>query len=195
MNGVNQTRLDLERVFVIGRFHRAAARGRGISPASPRPGCGRQSMIRSSGSRWRALVAAEVIDAAAPPQARMRQRQAFLGDLEQIAVPDPGLEAEARHVVAQRLALLRRSSASRYPRRHRGWRRHRAGRPRTPAAPAAGPTARRRRRAFPDSASAALRGKSSRDDWPSPTASGARRATRCSCPSKKSRNDEPATSI
>ena len=58
-----------------------------------------------------ALVAAEMIDAVAPPQARMRQLQAFPGDLEQIAVPDPGLEAETRHVVAQRLTLLRRSSA------------------------------------------------------------------------------------
>src|SRR5713101_9581576 len=52
-----------------------------------------------------ALVAAEVIDAAAPPQSRMRQRHALPGDFEQIAVPDPGLEAEPRHVVAQRLTL------------------------------------------------------------------------------------------
>ena len=53
------------------------------------------------------LVAAEVIEPAAPAQAGMRQRQAFPGDLEQIAIPDPGLEAETRHVVAQRLTLLR----------------------------------------------------------------------------------------
>src|ERR1700738_1036416 len=52
-----------------------------------------------------ALVAAEVIDAAAPPQSRMRQRHALPGDLEQIAIPDPGLEAEPRHVVTQRLTL------------------------------------------------------------------------------------------
>ena len=68
-------------------------------------------MIRSQRLEMTGLVAADMIDAAAPPQARMRQRQAFLGDLEQIAILDPGLEAEARHVVAQRLALLRRSSA------------------------------------------------------------------------------------
>src|SRR6266702_4486327 len=52
-----------------------------------------------------ALVAAEMIDVAAPPQARMRQRHALLGDFEQITIPDPGLETEARNVVAQRLAL------------------------------------------------------------------------------------------
>jgi hypothetical protein len=36
----------------------------------------------------------------------MRQLQAFARDLEQIAVTDSRLEAEARHIVAQRLALL-----------------------------------------------------------------------------------------
>ena len=47
-----------------------------------------------------AFVAAGMVDAVAPPQAGMRQLQTFLGDLEQIAVLDPRLEAEARHVVA-----------------------------------------------------------------------------------------------
>src|SRR5206468_8257918 len=54
-----------------------------------------------------ALVAAGVIDAVAPPQAGMRQLQALPGDLKQIAIPDPGLEAEARHVVTQCLTLGR----------------------------------------------------------------------------------------
>src|SRR5258707_13405096 len=46
-----------------------------------------------------ALVAAELIDAAPPPEAGTRQRQALPRDLEQVAIPDPGLEAEARNVV------------------------------------------------------------------------------------------------
>jgi hypothetical protein len=40
-----------------------------------------------------ALVAAEMIEMAAPPQALMGELHAFLGDLEQIAVPDPRPEA------------------------------------------------------------------------------------------------------
>src|SRR5260370_41812076 len=54
-----------------------------------------------------AFVAAEMIGAAALAQAGMGQRQAFLGDLEQIAIPDPGLEAEAGHLDPQGLALMR----------------------------------------------------------------------------------------
>src|SRR6516164_2735527 len=53
------------------------------------------------------LVAPEMIDVAAPPQARMRQRYALLGDLEQIAAADLCLEAEPRNLVAKRLPLLR----------------------------------------------------------------------------------------
>src|SRR4029453_11492512 len=64
-----------------------------------------------------ALVAAKLIDAATPPQACMRQLQALPGDLEQIAIPDPGLEAEARDVVAQCLPLLRGPVAAHIPAR------------------------------------------------------------------------------
>ncbi len=39
------------------------------------------------------------------------------GDFEQIAVPDPGLEAHARHVVAHGLALLRIPVLDDVPRR------------------------------------------------------------------------------
>jgi hypothetical protein len=46
-----------------------------------------------------AFVAAEMIDAAAPAQAGMRQLQTFPRDLEQITIPDPGLEAEPWDVV------------------------------------------------------------------------------------------------
>ena len=53
------------------------------------------------------LVAPGMVDPATAAQARMRQRQAFLGDFKQIAVADPGLEAEPRDIVAQRLALMR----------------------------------------------------------------------------------------
>jgi hypothetical protein len=80
------------------------------------------------------LVAAEMIGAATPAQAVMRQDQAF--------------------------------------------------RPRTPAAPAAGPTARRRRRAFRDNVSAAPRGRWSTDDWPSPTGTAVHPASPDSCPRK-----------
>src|SRR5450755_3015603 len=52
-----------------------------------------------------AFVAAEVIDVAASPQSRMRQRHALPGDFEQIAIPDLRLEAEPRRVVTQRLTL------------------------------------------------------------------------------------------
>src|SRR5689334_13733418 len=52
------------------------------------------------------LIAAIMVDAGTAAQPRMRERQAFPGDFEQIAVPDPGLEAEMRNVVAQPLALM-----------------------------------------------------------------------------------------
>ena len=54
-----------------------------------------------------ALVASEMIDPATPAQSGVRQDQTLLGDLEQIAVLDPRLEAETRHVIAQRLPLRR----------------------------------------------------------------------------------------
>src|SRR5262245_11289613 len=53
------------------------------------------------------LVPSGVVDAGPAPQAGMRQRQTFPGDFEQIAVPDPRLETETRHLVAQCLALVR----------------------------------------------------------------------------------------
>src|SRR5438876_3806048 len=96
----------LERVFLIGGFHRALPGavkllqhllGRAVSAID-----NAVQRLEMTG-----LVAAGVIDVAAAPQAGTRQRQAFLGDFEQIAVSDPGLEAEPRHVVAQRLALVR----------------------------------------------------------------------------------------
>ena len=62
-----------------------------------------------------ALVAAELVDVATPPEACMRQLQAFLRDLEQVAIPDPGLEAEARHVFAQSLTLGRGLLADQIP--------------------------------------------------------------------------------
>src|SRR5437879_13313204 len=94
-----------DRVFRVGRFYRAA------------PGTvelvqhllGRRAAAIDDALQWlevTALIATDVIDVAAPPQARIRQRQTLLGDFEQIAVPDPGLEAETWHVVAQRLALV-----------------------------------------------------------------------------------------
>jgi len=46
------------------------------------------------------LVATGMVDALAAAQARMGERQAFLGDLEQIAIADAGLEAKPRDLVA-----------------------------------------------------------------------------------------------
>src|ERR1700692_4571469 len=98
--------LQLECVFLIGRSYR------------PLPGAmellqhllgGGLSGIHDSVQRLEmtGLIASEVIDVAAPAQPRMRQRQAFLGDLEQVAIPDSGLEAEAWHIITQRLAFVR----------------------------------------------------------------------------------------
>src|SRR6476620_2713420 len=106
MNGlkIRQT-VGLKRVFLISGFH-------GTAPLAVELV---QHLFRRCAARFEdalqrfevaALVAAQLIDAAAPPQAGMRQRQALPGDLEQIALPDPGLEAEARNVVTQRLTLL-----------------------------------------------------------------------------------------
>src|SRR5438132_11372923 len=87
--------LGLERVFRVGRFHGAVPgavellehllgrRAAGIDDAVER--------LQMPG-----LVAAELVDPAAPAQACMCQNEALLGDLEQIAVLDPRLEAEAR---------------------------------------------------------------------------------------------------
>src|ERR1700747_3067984 len=80
--------LQLERIFVIGRFYRATpgtmklrehVLGRGLSAID-------DPVQRLQVTR---LVASGVIDMAAPAQARMRQRQALLGDFEQITVLDP----------------------------------------------------------------------------------------------------------
>src|ERR1700727_420737 len=89
----------LERVFVIGRLDRIPPGtmeflkhllGRGMAGVD-----NPVQRLEMTG-----LVTAEMIDVPAPPQPRMRQHQAFLGDFEQIAVPDSGLETEARHVIA-----------------------------------------------------------------------------------------------
>src|SRR5205085_6655942 len=96
----------LERVFPVGRFHRAIPGavellehlfGRGAAGID-------DAIERLQVPRF---VAADRVDAAATTQARMCQNEAFLSDLEQIAVLDPRLEAEARHVVAQGLTLRR----------------------------------------------------------------------------------------
>src|SRR5689334_19782925 len=95
-------RPDLESIFRVGRFHRTVPGalelrqhllGRGVPAVD-----GALQRFEMTG-----FVAAEMIDMAAPPQAVMRELHAFPGDLEQIAVLDPRLEAETRHVVAQRL--------------------------------------------------------------------------------------------
>src|ERR1700680_471922 len=102
MNGVARSRsskrsqqLDLKRVFLIGRLHRASP---GAAEFLQHLFGRRAAAVDDSLQRFEmaALVAAGMIEAAAPPQARMRQRQAFLGDFEQIAILDPRLEAEAR---------------------------------------------------------------------------------------------------
>src|ERR1700759_5260294 len=51
------------------------------------------------------LVTSEMIGAATTAQSRMRQHQTFLGDFEDVAILDPGLEAEMRNVVPQRLSF------------------------------------------------------------------------------------------
>src|SRR5260370_4766621 len=85
-------RSDLERVFLVGWFDRTAPwameflqhlLGRGAS--------GIDDPLQRL--EMTALVTAKAIGAAAPPQSRMRQHHALLGDFEQIAGPDPGLEA------------------------------------------------------------------------------------------------------
>src|SRR5262249_40561067 len=52
------------------------------------------------------LVPPGMVDAGAAAQAGMRQCQTFPGDLEQIAIADPRLEAQPRYVVAQPLPLM-----------------------------------------------------------------------------------------
>jgi hypothetical protein len=90
----------LECVFVVSWFYRAVPAtmilrqhllGRRLSAVDD--AIQRLQMTR--------LVAPGVIDAAAPAQARMRKRQAFLCDFKQIAILDAGLEPEPRYVVAQ----------------------------------------------------------------------------------------------
>src|SRR3954447_25017067 len=105
----------LKSVFLIGWFHRALPGTvelfkhlLGRRPAGIDDAVERLQMPR--------LVAAERVDAAATPQPGMCQDEAFLGDFEEIAVPDPRLEAEARHVVAQGLALMRAPMLHHIPR-------------------------------------------------------------------------------
>src|SRR5262249_40263556 len=83
----------LKRIFLIGRLDRASPRSIKFcqhlfrwSPARIDDSIERLEMPR--------LVPPGRVDASAATQARMRKRQAFLGDLEQIAISDFGLEAE-----------------------------------------------------------------------------------------------------
>src|SRR4051794_8669429 len=97
-------RPDLEGIFRVGRLYRTVPGalellqhllGRGVAAVD-----GALQRLQMA-----AFVPAEMIDMAAPPQALMREPHAFPGDLEQIAILDPRLEAEARDVVAQRLPV------------------------------------------------------------------------------------------
>src|SRR5579859_370700 len=95
----------LKRVFRVGRFDRAAP----WTIKSIQQLLGRRlARIDDAIERFQmpGLVPPEMVDAATPAQARMRERKAFLGDLEQIAVADLCLEAKPRHVITQRLALM-----------------------------------------------------------------------------------------
>src|SRR5215471_1603099 len=85
--------LQLERVFVIGRFYRAMP---GTMKLRENFLGGGLSAIDDPVQRLQMtrLVASGMIDVAAPAQARMRQRQALLGDFEKITVPDHCLEAK-----------------------------------------------------------------------------------------------------
>src|SRR6202790_3042518 len=105
-SGGIRARPNLERVFLIGRFYRAL----------PGPVKLRKHLLGGGVARvddpvqrleMAGLIAYKVIDVAAPAQPRMRYCETFLGDFEQIAIPDPGLEAKARHVVTQRLTFVR----------------------------------------------------------------------------------------
>src|SRR4030088_399349 len=96
MNGAKLVqRADLKRVFLIGRFHRAVPGameflqhllGRG----APRIDNPLQRLEMT------ALVTAKLIDAAAPPQPRTRQRQTYLCIVEYLSCTDPGPQPEAR---------------------------------------------------------------------------------------------------
>src|SRR5437588_12146465 len=103
MNGLSAARrsIELESVFRIGRFHRAVPGTVELVQHLLRRGpAGIDDAIERL--QMPSLVAAELVDPAAAAQARMCQNEAFLGDLEQIAVLEPRLEAEARHVGPRR---------------------------------------------------------------------------------------------
>src|ERR1700750_2086361 len=95
-----------KRVFRIGRLDRTAPRT--IKFLQKFLG-GRLAPINDIVERLEVagLVPADMVDAFAAAQAGMGERHALLGDLEQIAVADAGLEGELWHVVAQRRAPLR----------------------------------------------------------------------------------------
>src|SRR5581483_3704072 len=88
-----------KRVLVIGRLDRALP---GAVELLQHLLGGRAAAIDDAVERLEVtgLVAAEMIEMTAPAQARMCERQALLGDLEQIAIPDARLEAQSRHVIA-----------------------------------------------------------------------------------------------
>src|SRR6185437_966847 len=82
----------LKRILVIGRFHRALPRAVEFLQhllGRRTPGLdGPLQRLEVTG-----LVAAEMVETRAPAQARMRQRHALFGDLEQVVVTNAGLEA------------------------------------------------------------------------------------------------------
>src|SRR5438270_7315278 len=114
MNGIQVS--DLEGVFLIRRVDRAPPwTVKFLQPLLGRGAAGLEDSIH-----WLEmprLVAAEMIDVTSPAQARMRQDQTLLRDLEHIAILDPRLEAETRHVIAQRLPLVRIPGSRDVPRR------------------------------------------------------------------------------
>src|SRR5262249_39792160 len=98
------------------------------------------------------LVMAGPIVPAAAREPLLREPQRRLGEIEHAALPDAGLEAEPRHLVAQPLAFFCRPVPDQIPRT-----RHRAGAPSTPSAETRRPQRARRRRAPPRAPPAAPR--------------------------------------
>src|SRR5690349_6028484 len=105
MKSLPRFRFSIEGIFVVGRLDGTMPRT--VEFLEKLLG-GRLAGIDDAieGLEMPRLVAAVMVDAGPAAQPGMRKRQAFPGDFEQIAVPDPGLESEARNVVAQQLALV-----------------------------------------------------------------------------------------
>src|SRR5690242_17812678 len=105
MKSLSRFRFAIEGIFVIGRLDGTVPRT--VELLEKLFG-GRLAGLDDAieGLEMPRLVAAVMVDAGPAAQPGMRKRQAFPGDFEQIAVPDPGLEAEPRNIVAQRLTLM-----------------------------------------------------------------------------------------